>query len=47
MKFPSQGDMTLFVIAMFTITRLINFVESRRQRRLKLHMQDATGTQTE
>jgi hypothetical protein len=31
MEFPSQGDMTLFVIAMFTITRLINFVESRRQ----------------
>lgn len=47
MEFPSQGDMTLFVIAMFTITRLINFVESRKQRHHKLHMQDATGTRTE
>lgn len=47
MEFPSQSDMMLFVIAMFTIMRLINFVESRRQRRLKLHMQDATGTRSE
>ena len=46
MKFPSQSDMTLFVIAMFTIMRLINFVESRRQRHLKRHMQDASGTRS-